>query len=136
MDDCLFCKIVKGEIPANKIYEDNNFLVFLDINPGSKGHSLLIPKNHETNLLNEKDDLGTKMLIVIKKVCKALKQSLGAEGFNIVSNINSVAGQEVFHTHIHIIPRYDPNEMSFWDPKKTEGEELVLLTEKIIKELE
>ncbi|MBW2990958.1 HIT family protein [Candidatus Woesearchaeota archaeon] len=120
---CIFCKIVKGEIPSNKIYEDNEFLAFLDIAPVNPGHALVIPKLHCKNLLDFPKAEETDLLEFIKKVAKAVVKATKAEGFNLGMNNGRVAGQLVDHAHFHIIPRFSGDGCKHW-PKKDykEGE--------------
>jgi histidine triad (HIT) family protein len=105
MTDCLFCKIVEGEIPSLKIAESTNLLAFLDINPSSDGHTLIVPKKHSTNLLDLPEYSGNELLEFSQRVGNAVIAATGAEGFNFVLNNGPAAGQVVFHTHFHIIPR-------------------------------
>ena len=106
---CIFCKIARGEVDAFVVYENEKVMAFLDIRPLSKGHTLVIPKEHYESLLDLPEDLAGDMLKAIKVVCEKLRK-LGAKGFNIVTNIGEVAGQEVMHAHIHVIPRYSKDE--------------------------
>ncbi len=106
---CIFCKIISGEIPSYKVYEDDYFLAFLDISQTTYGHTLIIPKEHYANLLEMPDELLDKLMIVVKKVAKGVKIVTKCEGFNVLNNNGEVAGQSVQHFHIHIIPRY-PND--------------------------
>ena len=103
MDDCIFCKIIKGEIPSYTIYEDDDVKVFMDISPISKGHSLVIPKKHYTNILDIDKETLSKMDEVIKKIYPKFK-AIGAEGLTRMQN--NELGQEVKHYHMHLIPRY------------------------------
>ena len=105
MDDCIFCKIVNGEVPAEKVYEDDNFVGILDIHPEMKGHTLVIPKKHFKTLLDTPNSLGNEYLEAIKKISLKLIENEGAEGFNVVFNNYEVAQQEVPHVHAHILPR-------------------------------
>jgi len=105
MDDCIFCKIVKGEIKSDLVYEDDNFIGILDINPVSEGHTLIIPKNHYKTILDMPNSLGNELIEVIKKISLKLIKEGKAEGFNVVQSNEKVAQQEVFHLHFHIIPR-------------------------------
>ena len=107
MSDCVFCKIVGGEIPAFKVYEDANFLAFLDVNPRMKGHTLIIPKHHASTLLELPDNHVRGIFLVVKKVAASLTKALGAPAFTIGSNNGELSGQAVHHLHIHIIPRYE-----------------------------
>ena len=102
---CIFCKIVKGEIPAKILYEDEKTLAFLDISPRSKGHTLIIPKEHYETFEELPEEVAIDLIKTIKKVIKRLK-SLNPDGYNILNNNGPVAGQEVPHVHFHIIPRY------------------------------
>ncbi len=105
MTDCLFCRIVAGEIPAKKIYEDDDALAFLDIAPWQVGHTLVIPKRHVENVIAD-DQVLAELGPVVAMVARTLQHRLGADACNIVSNAGAVAGQEVFHAHVHVLPRY------------------------------
>ncbi|HHY74456.1 MAG TPA: HIT family protein [Bacillus bacterium] len=106
MSDCIFCKIVNGEIPSAKVYEDENVLAFLDISQLTKGHTLLIPKKHNENLFDLPKETAEQLFSVVPKITNALKSQLKIDDLNLVSNSGEKAGQEVFHLHLHIIPRY------------------------------
>ena len=109
-DDCIFCKIARGEIPCLKVYEDAEILAFLDTSPASKGHTLVITKEHFDSMLTVPDDLLAKTFCVAQKIAQALETKLGAKGINILTNIHEIAGQSVNHFHVHVIPRYNPND--------------------------
>ena len=108
--DCVFCKIINGEIPCYKIYEDEYVLSFLDINPNSDGHTLVIPKKHYQNFLRTEKDIMHKVMDVAQRIGQAQIHVLGAKGANILTNVNKEAGQSVYHFHVHVIPRYEANE--------------------------
>lgn len=114
MTDCLFCKIIAGEIPSTKIYEDDNVLAFLDIRPVNIGHTLVIPKVHHMNLYETPDEILAHVMTVVKKLSIAIKGALNADGINIEMNNDPVAGQIIFHTHIHIIPRFSGDGFTHW----------------------
>lgn len=114
--NCIFCKIANNEIPSYTVYEDNDFKVILDINPASKGHSLIFPKNHYKNLFELDDEVASKALVVSKKVSTALKNELNCDGFNLLQNNEEIAGQTVFHFHVHLIPRYAGDTVKFITP--------------------
>ena len=116
MDNCIFCSIIKGDIPSFKIYEDNDFLAFLDIAPGTKGHTLIIPKEHAATLEELSDDKASKILVLAKKIVKAMKEVHGFTNYNIIQNNGKIAGQTVDHYHMHIIPRYSIEEVGLWTP--------------------
>ncbi len=114
---CIFCGIARGEVDAFVIYESDKVMAFLDIRPLSKGHTLVIPKEHYENLLELPEEIAGEILKAIKVVCEKLRR-LNAEGFNVVTNVGEVAGQEVMHAHVHVIPRYSKEEkaVSFGKP--------------------
>ncbi len=105
MEDCLFCKIVKGEIPSKKIYEDDELLAFLDIFPFEKGHTLIIPKEHYENILDIPKEKFLKVCSLAHSLAKDFDKKLGGCGFNLLQNTKSIAGQEIRHFHLHLIPR-------------------------------
>lgn len=105
MENCLFCKIVKKEIPSNIVYEDEEVLAFLDIFPFEKGHTLIIPKNHYENLVDIPEDLYLKIMKIAKDLAQKYEQKLNNCGFNLVNNTKKIAGQEIMHFHVHLIPR-------------------------------
>lgn len=107
---CIFCKIANGEIPSSCIYEDDLCMAFLDLAQVTKGHTLIIPKKHVENLLSCEEDLAAHMMKVACKLAKHLQMKLQAEGMNLLSNANEVAGQSVLHFHLHLIPRYSEND--------------------------
>ena len=113
MNDCLFCKIIKGEIPSHKIYEDADTFAFLDIGPVSKGHTLIIPKNHAENLTAGSEEDALALMRTLKKLAPVITEALGATGYNLGMNHGADAGQDVFHTHIHLMPRYVGDKRNF-----------------------
>lgn len=131
---CIFCKIAKGEIPCYKIYEDNDFLAFLDLSQATKGHTLIIPKKHYDNIfsLDEKIDIMRPVIAV----AKALKKSLKIDNINMINNNGPLAGQTINHFHIHLIPRYDNDKVSLnFGENSFTNEELKTLSETIAKEI-
>lgn len=111
--NCIFCKIANGEIPSYTLYEDDDFKVIFDIAPATKGHAIIIPKEHYKNLFELSDDIASKALVVAKKVATKLCEHLNCDGFNLLQNNEEVAGQTVFHFHIHLIPRYVDDTVAF-----------------------
>lgn len=105
-NDCVFCAIAAGEIPCFKVYEDEQFLAYLDINPFSHGHVLVIPKEHYPSLLEIPEELLAALMLRVKKIAAHLKAALPCDGFNILQNNGECAGQSVHHIHFHIIPRF------------------------------
>jgi len=112
--DCLFCKIAAGEIPCAKVYEDEHILAFLDIHPIAKGHTLVLPKAHYPTLLDVPDSEGEYLIGALRRVAKAVQQECGADGFNCIQNNFAAAGQMVFHSHWHIIPRFENDGLPDW----------------------
>ncbi len=106
-DDCIFCKIVAGEIPSRTIHEDDLFKVILDLDPATKGHALIIPKNHFDDIYDLGDEEAKNVFSLAKKLTREMTDKLHADGFNIVQNDGEVAGQTVLHFHLHLIPRYE-----------------------------
>lgn len=110
MADCIFCNIIQGKIPSYKVYEDDEVLAFLDITQVTKGHTLLVPKTHARNLLEMTPDASARLFQRLPEIARHLQENLGAEGMNIVNNNEALAGQTVFHTHIHLLPRYGESD--------------------------
>ena len=110
VSDCIFCKIVAGDIPASKVYEDDHFLAFLDISQVTPGHTLVIPKKHARNLLEMTPDETADLFNVVSTVTKKVESATQPQGMNIISNMEEIAGQSVFHTHVHILPRYSQDD--------------------------
>ncbi len=110
--NCIFCKIAAGDIPSKTIYEDEEFRAILDISPATKGHALIIPKEHHANLYEMPEELAGRAMVLAKKLAARMTEALGCDGLNVVQNNGEVAGQTVFHFHMHLIPRYagDGNE--------------------------
>lgn len=124
-DNCIFCKIANGEIPSRTVYEDADFRAILDLGPATKGHALILPKEHAANLYELPDDLAAKVLPAAKKVAALLKDRLGCAGLNLVQNNGELAGQTVMHFHLHLIPRYDNDgQKILWKPTEPGAEEL------------
>ncbi len=124
-DDCIFCKLANGIIPTNSIYEDEDFNVILDAAPATKGHALILPKEHADNLFELSEEMAAKVLVLAKKLATHMTEKLGCDGLNVVQNNGTVAGQTVFHFHMHLIPRYNNDEQKIaWAPREVAAEEL------------
>ncbi|MBI2208748.1 HIT family protein [Candidatus Woesearchaeota archaeon] len=134
MPDCIFCKIVKGDIPAAKVYEGSKFIAFLDISPANKGHVLIIPKEHYERLEEMPNPDGKEFGELQVKIAKAVMKATNAEGFNLLLNNGKAAGQEVMHAHMHIQPRFGTDDFHYkWTHKKYEEGEMKQFQEKIRK---
>lgn len=117
MSECIFCKIANGEIPSATLYEDDDFRVILDLGPASKGHALILPKSHAANIYELPDELAGKAMVLAKKMAGKITEALECDGFNVVQNNGEVAGQTVFHFHMHLIPRYKGDKVNVtWKP--------------------
>lgn len=123
--NCIFCKIANGEIPSKTLYEDDKFRVILDLGPASKGHALILPKEHYADLYELQEETAGEVMKLAKKMAAQMMQRLGCEGFNLVQNNGELAGQTVFHFHMHLIPRYrDDGQKIGWKPQEATQEEL------------
>ena len=129
-ENCIFCKIANGDIPAATIYEDDEFRVILDLGPASKGHALILPKSHYKDICEADEGIAAKLFPLAARIGGAMKQGLGASGFNVVQNNGTSAGQTVFHLHVHVIPRYEGGPaMVTWEPGQSDAEELAEVAE-------
>jgi len=129
-NDCIFCAISAGEIPSFKVYEDELVLAYLDINPFSRGHTLVIPKAHSEGLLDTDETTLAAVIARVKKVAAHLKASLPCDGFNILQNNGEAAGQTVKHLHFHIVPRYGREPIVF-ESRKGDMDALKVLADKV-----
>jgi len=108
---CVFCKIIDGSIPSKKVYEDDDVLAILDISQATVGHTLVMPKKHYANILEIPADTYTKVMLKAKEIAEKLDKKLKPKGINILNNCGEVAGQTVMHYHVHILPRYNDEEL-------------------------
>lgn len=133
-DDCIFCKLANGVFPTNSIYEDEDFNVILDVGPATKGHALILPKEHYANIYEPPEEKAGKVMILAKKLATKMTERLGADGFNLVQNNGTCAGQTVFHFHFHLIPRYvNDGQNMLWNPTSPSAEELVEIKDILTK---
>ncbi len=121
--ECLFCKIIKGEVPVDKVYEDDKLMAFLDINPINKGHTLIVPKEHYGKFTETDDKVIGDLMVAAKKIALAMEKGLEVEGVNFGINNGQAAGQVVEHTHVHVIPRYSGDGHRLWVGKAYESEQ-------------
>jgi histidine triad (HIT) family protein len=138
MTECIFCKIISGEIPATIVHLDESTFAFLDINPANKGHILVLPRKHYENLNDIPTNEVWHLFEVVQKISKAIEKGLKAEGYNILMNNKKPAGQLVNHAHIHVIPRFKGDEMQVrlgWNYKKYEEGEAKTVAERIKKHI-
>lgn len=119
MADCIFCKIIKGEIPCQKVYENDKVLAFLDISPVNPGHTLVIPKDHTENLLTLSQEQIRDIFLTAQKVAKRIEEVLKPDGINLGMNNKAGAGQIVFHAHVHVMPRFNSDSLKLWGQNYT-----------------
>ena len=132
-EKCIFCKIANGEIPSKTLYEDEEFRVILDLGPAAAGHALILPKNHYVNLYELPDETASQVMLLAKKMAAQMTEKLHCDGFNLVQNNGEVAGQTVFHFHMHLIPRYkDDGQKIGWKPGEPSQEELEEIRNRIV----
>lgn len=120
--DCIFCKITNGDIPSHRVYEDEHVLAFLDISQVTPGHTLVVPKHHVRNVYTLPEETAAHVFQAVPRIARALKEVTGASGMNLLANAEELAGQTVFHFHVHLIPRLDEFEDGFgakWIPSTT-----------------
>ena len=131
-EDCIFCKIANGSIPSKTIYEDEKFRVILDLGPATKGHALILPKEHYADIYEIPEETIGDAMKLAKKMAGLMTDKLGCDGFNIVQNNGEAAGQTVKHFHIHLIPRYkDDGQHILWEPGEVSQDELELIKRQI-----
>lgn len=131
-EDCIFCKLANGDIPTNTIYENDEFRVIMDASPATRGHALVLPKDHYADIYEIDPAVLGRAIQIGQKVVQHATKVLGCEGYNLVQNNGEVAGQTVFHFHLHLIPRYadmDNSEMLKWTPADLSADEIKALTE-------
>ena len=120
-ESCIFCKIAAGEIPSKTLYEDEEFRVILDLGPATKGHALILPKDHYRDLFELPDEKAAKVMVLAKKMAAQMREKLHCDGFNLMQNNEEAAGQTVFHFHMHLIPRYnDDGQTIGWNRENPE----------------
>lgn len=131
-NQCIFCKISRGEIPSATLYEDEDFRVILDLGPASKGHSLILPKAHYANIIEIPEELAAKAMVLAKRMAARMKEALPCDGVNIVQNNGACAGQTVFHFHMHLIPRREGDQVGVsWNPGTLTEEDQKEILEKL-----
>ena len=133
MDDCIFCKLAGGEIPTESLYEDDKVKVIFDASPASKGHVLIIPKEHFRNIYDLDEEMAGHIFKVATKIARAMEKTLGYDGLNVVQNNGEAAGQTVYHFHMHLIPRYKGDTVNVsWTPGQIDSEEIAELKKTIL----
>lgn len=133
-DDCIFCKIANGEIPSKTLYEDETFRVILDVGPATKGHALILPKEHAADLFEISEETASRVLILAKRMAANMKEKLQCDGMNLIQNNGTAAGQTVSHFHLHLIPRYEGDGQQInWVSGECTQEELESVRKAIVE---
>jgi histidine triad (HIT) family protein len=132
-DDCIFCKIVAGELPAQVVDEDERTLAFMDIAPATRGHALVIPRAHSTDLLTVGDEDLTAVALAARRLAGRMEERLGAQGINLLNSCGRAAWQTVFHFHVHVIPRYDDDPLRLpWVPAPGDPDEIAAAAQELL----
>lgn len=132
MDNCLFCKIVKKEIPADIVFENNSVVAFLDINPTNKGHTLVVSKRHFADISETDDSVASEIFVRAKSIAHRIVRAVHADGFNLIVNNGPAAGQVIMHTHLHIVPRFKDDGLKHWPNTIVSKEEMKEIKNKIV----
>jgi histidine triad (HIT) family protein len=131
-ENCIFCKIANGEISSHTLYEDEDFKVIFDLGPATRGHAIIIAKEHAENIYELDEKVASKVFVLAKKMATVMTEAFKCDGFNIVQNNGKCAGQSVFHFHMHLIPRYvDDHAIEFWKAGETTEDKLIELENKV-----
>jgi histidine triad (HIT) family protein len=131
-EDCLFCSILAGDVPAQMVDEDEHTVAFMDINPWTRGHALVIPRNHSRNLYDVPEDDMSQTLSAAKRLAIRMKERLGCDGVNLLNSSEPAAWQTVFHFHVHVIPRYDDDPLKLpTRPQQADQDELAQVAEQL-----
>ena len=131
-DDCLFCGIVAGDVPAQIIDSDEHTVAFMDISPATRGHSLVVPRNHSANLLEISDEDLEHTIVAARRLARTIKSALDPDGFNLLNSCGPAAWQTVFHFHVHVVPRYDDDPLQLpWVPREGDQDEIAAVADRI-----
>ena len=132
MNDCLFCGIVAGDVPAQIVDSDEHTVAFMDINPATRGHALVVPRKHSTDLMDVPDEDLTRTMLAARRLARRIEETLQPDGFNILNACRPAAWQSVFHYHLHVIPRYEDDPLKLpWIPRGAEADEIAAVAERI-----
>jgi histidine triad (HIT) family protein len=132
MTDCLFCGIVAGEVPAQVIDSDEHTLAFMDINPATRGHALVVPRTHAADLMEITDEDLERTIVAAKRLAKRMEDTFDPDGFNIINSCRPAAWQTVFHFHVHVIPRYTDDPLKLpWIPRGAEPDQIAAIADEI-----
>ena len=130
--DCLFCKIVAGEVPAQIVDSDEHTVAFMDINPATRGHALVVPRRHSADLMDVSDEDLTYTMLAARRLARRIREALKPDGFNLLNSCGSAAWQTVFHFHVHVIPRYEGDPLRLpWTPAPGDPDEIAAVAEQL-----
>jgi histidine triad (HIT) family protein len=130
--DCLFCGIVAGDIPAQIVDSDEHTVAFMDINPATRGHALVVPRRHSTDLMDVPEDDLERTMVAARRLARRMEQALEPDGYNVLNSCRPAAWQTIFHYHLHVVPRYDDDPLKLpWIPRAAEPEEIAAVAERI-----
>ena len=131
-EDCIFCKVLAGEIPSEPVYEDEHTMAVMDINPWTRGHVVVFPRKHATNLFEIEDEELERVAVAAKRVATLVREGLDPDGVNLLQSNGRAAWQTIFHLHVHVIPRYDDDPLELpIHPERAEPEELATVAKEI-----
>jgi histidine triad (HIT) family protein len=132
MEDCLFCGIVAGDVPAQIVDSDEKTVAFMDINPATRGHALVVPRRHSTDLMDVPEDDLARTMAAARRLARRMDETLEPDGFNILNACRPAAWQTIFHYHLHVIPRYEDDPLKLpWIPRGAEADEIAAVAERI-----
>lgn len=131
-EDCLFCGIVAGDVPAQIVDQDEHTVAFMDINPATKGHALVVPRRHTADLMEVSDEDLARTMAAARRLVRKMEKALSPDGFNILNACRPAAWQTIFHYHLHVIPRYDDDPLKLpWIPRGAEPDEIAAIADRI-----
>ena len=135
MEDCLFCGIVAGDVPAQIVDSDEHTVAFMDINPATRGHALVVPRRHSTDLMDVPEEDLERAMAAARRLARRMEETLEPDGFNILNACRPAAWQTIFHYHLHVIPRYEDDPLKLpWIPRGAEADEIAAVAERIRSE--
>jgi histidine triad (HIT) family protein len=131
-EDCLFCGIVSGDVPGQVVDSDEHTVAFMDINPATRGHALVVPRTHSTDLMDVSDEDLARTMTAARRLARRMRETLGPDGFNILNSCGAAAWQTIFHFHVHVIPRYEDDPLKLpWVPGPGDSDEIAEVADQL-----
>jgi histidine triad (HIT) family protein len=131
-EDCLFCGIVSGDMPGQVVDSDEHTVAFMDINPATRGHALVVPRTHSTDLMDVSDEDLARTMTAARRLARRMRETLGPDGFNILNSCGAAAWQTIFHFHVHVIPRYEDDPLKLpWVPGPGDSDEIAEVADQL-----